>query len=140
MLDLSPDKLVMLALVALVVLGPNRLPQAARSLGRFVANLRAMTATFHEEVSGALDSTGLNMSDLAELRPAAIRRNVVGAVTGLIEPGATANSAPSANPAATVNPAAAVSANPASSANTVSAVNGSQPATWGGAPDDPSLN
>ena len=134
MLDLSPDKLAMLALVALVVLGPNRLPQAARGLGRFVANLRAMTATFHEEVSGALDSTGLNMSDLAELRPAAIRRNVVGAVTGLLEPGATANSAPSANPAATVNPASGASANAAS------AVNGSQPATWGGAPDDPSLN
>ena len=128
MLDLSPDKLAMLALVALVVLGPNRLPQAARGLGRFVANLRAMTATFHEEVSGALDSTGLNMSDLAELRPGAIRRNVVGAVTGLLDPGATANSAPSANPAS------------GASANAASAVNGSQLATWGGAPDDPSLN
>ncbi len=141
MLDLSPDKLAMVALVALVVLGPNRLPQAARGLGRLVANLRSMTATFHEEVSGALDSTGLNMSDLAELRPAAIRRNVVGAVTGLLEPGATTNPAATANPAGTANPTGTANpaANPAATAP-ANPANASQPAIWGATPDDPSLN
>ncbi len=124
MLDLSPDKLAMLALVALVVLGPNRLPQAARSLGRFVAAMRSMTSTFRDEVSGALDSSGVNLSDLAELHPANIRRNVVGTVTGMIDQAASPASA---------SPASA-SASPAVSSP------GIQPDSWGATPDDPSLN
>lgn len=119
MLDLSPDKLAMLALVALVVLGPNRLPQAARSLGRFVAAMRSMTSTFREEVSGALDSTGVNLSDLAELRPANIRRNVTGTITGMLDP--TPSQAAAATPPASPSP-------------------GMQPELWGATPDDPSLN
>ncbi|MGC8512458.1 MAG: twin-arginine translocase TatA/TatE family subunit [Acidimicrobiales bacterium] len=119
MLDLSPDKLAMLALVALVVLGPNRLPQAARSLGRFVAAMRSMTSTFREEVSGALDSSGVNLSDLADLHPANIRRNVVGTVTGMLDPAAPQ--------ASQVMPPAASSP-------------GTQPEPWGATPDDPSLN
>ena len=35
-LNFSPEKLFLVGLIALVVLGPNRLPQAARTLGRLV--------------------------------------------------------------------------------------------------------
>jgi sec-independent protein translocase protein TatB len=133
-LDLSPDKLAMLALVALVVLGPNRLPQAARSLGRFIAAMRSMTSTFREEVSGALDSTGVNLSDLAELHPANIRRNVTGTITGMLDPGT-----PQAGPAGQAGPAApAGQAGPAAPAGAYSP--GVQADPWGATPDDPSLN
>ena len=136
MLDLSPDKLAMLALVALVVLGPNRLPQAARSLGRLVANLRTMTSSLHEEVAGALDSSGVNLSDLAELHPGAIRRNVVGAVAGLLEPGGA--------PGDPTKSSEALGSSEAHGSTEVlragDAIGGPRSELWGAAPDDPSLN
>ena len=54
MFDLSPEKVLLVLVIALVVLGPNRLPQAARTLGRFVANLRQMSTTVQSEVRDAL--------------------------------------------------------------------------------------
>ena len=54
MFDLSPEKVLLVLVIALVVLGPNRLPQAARALGRFVANLRQMSTTVQSEVRDAL--------------------------------------------------------------------------------------
>jgi sec-independent protein translocase protein TatB len=42
MFDLSIDKLLVIGLVALFLLGPDRLPQAAAQLGRWVRVLRRM--------------------------------------------------------------------------------------------------
>lgn len=54
MLNISPEKLLLLLLIALVVLGPNRLPQAARTIGKTVANLRRLSGSFQTEVREAL--------------------------------------------------------------------------------------
>lgn len=87
MLDLSPDKLLMLAVVALVVLGPNRLPGAARTLGRFVGQMRAMSASLQTEVRDALhDPEDAFTSALSELRPTEVRRTVRRAVTDTLAP------------------------------------------------------
>jgi Tat protein translocase TatB subunit len=51
----APEILVILV-VALLVLGPNRLPEAARQVGRAMAELRRMSAGFQAELRGALDS------------------------------------------------------------------------------------
>lgn len=53
-LNLSPEKVLLLLVVALVVLGPSRLPGAARSFGRLVANLRRMSAGVQSEMRDAL--------------------------------------------------------------------------------------
>lgn len=50
----GPDKLLLLAVIALVVLGPSRLPQAARTAGKWVQQLRKFTSRLQEEVSGAI--------------------------------------------------------------------------------------
>lgn len=50
----GPEKILLLAIIALVVLGPTRLPAAARTAGKWVAELRKLTSRFQEEVSGAL--------------------------------------------------------------------------------------
>lgn len=87
MLDLSPDKLLMLAVVALVVLGPNRLPGAARSLGRMVGQLRAMSSSLQSEVREALhDPEDALTSAVTEFRPAQLRRNVRKVVTETLSP------------------------------------------------------
>ena len=54
MLNLDPEKLLVIGILALVVLGPNRLPGAARSLGRVIGQLRRMSGSLQSEVSEAL--------------------------------------------------------------------------------------
>lgn len=87
MLNFSPEKLLLVGMIALVVLGPNRLPKAARSLGRLVSQLRQMSSTFQDEVRGALSEPGeaLN-SAFGEWRPpanpaAAVREAISSAFT-----------------------------------------------------------
>jgi len=50
----APEILVILVL-ALLVLGPERLPQAARTLGRWVGELRRLTGSLQAEVQGVVD-------------------------------------------------------------------------------------
>lgn len=85
MLDLSPDKILVLAVLALVVLGPHRLPQAARTLGRFMAQMRAFTSSMQGELQNALHDpdqpVGSVGAAITELRPGGIRRQVRQTVT-----------------------------------------------------------
>ena len=50
MFGISPQELVVVALIALVVFGPRRLPQMARELGRFVSDARHSIDEFKEEL------------------------------------------------------------------------------------------
>jgi len=101
---------MIIAVIALVVLGPNRLPKAARTAGRMVAELRKMSGTFHDEVRNALAEPRDALSNaVGDLGLQDLRQSVRGALTGAPAPAKT--------------PPAAV---PRSSVPTV--------------PDDPSLN
>jgi|ERR1700678_4080184 sec-independent protein translocase protein TatB len=92
MLNFSPEKLFIVGLIALVVLGPNRLPQAARTAGRFVAELRRMSAGFQDEVKGALaEPTEVFRSAVGEFRPPDfrppdLRRSVRDAISTTLSP------------------------------------------------------
>ena len=96
MLNFSPERLFVVGVIAMVVLGPNRLPQAARTLGRMVAELRRMSSSFHDEVRGALsEPTEAFNSALGQFRPPTnVRRSVRDAITTTLTP--PAPSAPSA--------------------------------------------
>ena len=50
----APEVLVILVL-ALLVLGPERLPQAARTMGRWVGELRKLTGSLQSEVRDVVD-------------------------------------------------------------------------------------
>jgi sec-independent protein translocase protein TatB len=77
MLNLSPEKLLLVGMIALVVLGPNRLPQAARTLGRLVAELRRMSSGFEREVRGALyEPTEAFKSAMGEFHPPDVGRSM----------------------------------------------------------------
>jgi sec-independent protein translocase protein TatB len=52
--DISPEKLLVLAGLAFVVLGPDRLPAAARTLGRLGAELRRLSSLVPPEARAAL--------------------------------------------------------------------------------------
>jgi len=50
----TPELLVIL-LVALIVLGPNKLPEVARQIGKALAEVRRLGAGFQAEMRDAMD-------------------------------------------------------------------------------------
>lgn len=67
MFEIGFSELVLILLVALVVLGPERLPQAAAKLGRVVGQARSMMRGFMAQLQ----------AETAPLREAADLRNVI---------------------------------------------------------------
>ncbi|MDQ6784671.1 MAG: twin-arginine translocase TatA/TatE family subunit [Actinomycetota bacterium] len=125
MLNFSPEKLILVGIIALVVLGPNRLPQAARTLGRVLAQVRNVSGSFQSEVRDALTEPRDALSNaVGDLGLSDLRSSVRGTMTGAVSPFTAA-----INPAVPA-PSAATSAAPASPA-----VSSGPPV-----PDDPSLN
>ncbi len=79
MFSLDPAKLLLIAVVALVVLGPDKLPAAARKISSLLKDLQKMRASLETE---ARKFTGdLPFSD--ELRSA---RDAIGTVTAVTDP------------------------------------------------------
>lgn len=53
-MNLTPNEVLIIALVALVVLGPKRLPVVLRRLGQMVAQVRAWTSGVRREIDNAM--------------------------------------------------------------------------------------
>ncbi len=51
----GPFEIILVLIVALVVLGPNRLPEVARQVGRAVTELRRISSGFQAELRDALN-------------------------------------------------------------------------------------
>lgn len=54
MFNVGTPELLVILLVALVVLGPTKLPEAARQVGRFVGEVRRMSSGFQDELRDAM--------------------------------------------------------------------------------------
>ncbi len=63
MFDIAFSELVVIALIALVVLGPKRLPEMARAAGRWTARIRRFVDDVKRDMG-----TELRREELAELR------------------------------------------------------------------------
>ena len=86
----SAKFLVVLA-IALVVLGPEKLPEATRSVGRWVAEIRRITTGLTDEVRQAFDESDL-AEPIQELRGATqtlrgTSQSLRGAATGWVTGG-----------------------------------------------------
>ncbi|HEX9991871.1 MAG TPA: Sec-independent protein translocase protein TatB [Acidimicrobiales bacterium] len=55
MFNIGGGELLVILLVALIVLGPNRLPSAARQVGQFMGELRRLSSGFQQELRDALE-------------------------------------------------------------------------------------
>ena len=53
-MNLTPNEVLIIALVALIVLGPQRLPDAARQIGKGYRELRKMSTSVRAEIDTAL--------------------------------------------------------------------------------------
>lgn len=65
--SLDPAKILLILVLALVVVGPQRLPQAARQLATAWRELSRIRDTVREEVRSALPDLGLDQLDLPHL-------------------------------------------------------------------------
>ena len=65
--NLSGSEIVVILLLALVVLGPEKLPDALRRAGRTYAELKKMGNSFQAEVKSALDEPMKEMRETADL-------------------------------------------------------------------------
>jgi sec-independent protein translocase protein TatB len=79
-MDLSPEKILVVAMIALMVLGPERLPQAARTAGKMLAEVRRLSATVQNQVTNAIAEPRDAVSQSAdELGLTDIRKTLSGA-------------------------------------------------------------
>lgn len=71
--NLGGGEILVILLLALIVLGPERLPGVARQIGKVVGDIRRMSAGFQAEVRTAMDETGINdlKSEITGRTPAA---------------------------------------------------------------------
>lgn len=56
MFNIGGGELLVIMLIALIVLGPSRLPDAARQVGKTMGDLRRLSQGFQNEMKGALDT------------------------------------------------------------------------------------
>jgi sec-independent protein translocase protein TatB len=56
MFNIGAGELVVILLIALIVLGPQRLPDAAKQVGRVMGDLRRISSGFQQELKDALDT------------------------------------------------------------------------------------
>src|SRR5687768_6033291 len=62
MFNLGGGEILVIMLLALIVLGPQRLPEAARKLGNAIGEVRRMATGFQSEIKTALDDAELTTS------------------------------------------------------------------------------
>ncbi len=79
MFNVGGGEVLVIALIALIVLGPQRLPGAARQVGKVVGDLRRMSAGFQSELRTAFDESERTAAPAA--MPAPIE---VGAAVGAV--------------------------------------------------------
>lgn len=69
MISIDPIKVLVVAVVAVVVLGPERLPAAARKVSALWKDLERLRSGLHEQVRTNVEGTGLaeHLADAQEL-------------------------------------------------------------------------
>lgn len=70
-MDVGWGELLLLAVVALLIFGPDKLPKAAADAGRMVRKLRELASTAQKDLTPDLDIDGLksDLRSVADLHP-----------------------------------------------------------------------
>lgn len=94
MFNLSGSEIVVILLLALVVLGPEKLPEAIRRFGRLYGELRRMSKGFQSEFKEAFDEPMRELRATAQMTTDAVRQ----AIDAPDEPTPTDRPSPSEQP------------------------------------------
>lgn len=82
MFNIGGGEFLVIALIALIVLGPQRLPDAARQVGKVMGDLRRMSSGFQNELRGALNEPDTAPTPTSRANPVA--PSTTGAVTAAV--------------------------------------------------------
>jgi len=102
--NLGGAEILVILLVALLVLGPEKLPGAARSIGRGLSHLRRLSSGFEQEVRNAMHETGVTSAPERPSSSGAVSSSGVHPGLGpgpRLEPGAVSLDPPAPTPAST---------------------------------------
>jgi sec-independent protein translocase protein TatB len=86
MFEVGFQELLLISVVALVVLGPERLPKVLRQVGRWVGKARSMARQFREQLESEVDLDDLTRNNTSPRRPPAT--SATGDTVGGAEPAA----------------------------------------------------
>ena len=89
MFNVGGGELLVIVLVALIVLGPQRLPDAVRTVGRVVGEVRRISSGFQQELRDAFED-----SDVAAAASTPRRRESVPLASAVADADATADADP----------------------------------------------
>ena len=67
MFNIQGSEIVIILLLALVVLGPEKLPEAMRKAGQMYAELKKVSSSFQDEFKNAMDEPLREMNETANL-------------------------------------------------------------------------
>src|SRR5436309_1137372 len=112
--SLGPAEILVILVVALIVLGPKRLPDAGRQVGRFISEVRHWSSAVQQEIRDVIDMDG----EPAPPPPTAAPNTLPAPAAPQLPSPADLGSAPPAvePPPPAPAPGPAVGVNPASSA------------------------
>ncbi|MDQ3306026.1 MAG: Sec-independent protein translocase protein TatB [Actinomycetota bacterium] len=71
MFNIGPAELLVVLVIALLVLGPNKLPDAARQVGRALGEMRKLSSGFQAEMQNALKEPVEGKPTKSSTKPAA---------------------------------------------------------------------
>ncbi|MCP3909420.1 MAG: twin-arginine translocase subunit TatB [Actinomycetia bacterium] len=100
MFNIGGGEALVILLVALIILGPERLPQAARQMGQWATELRRMSGGFQDELKSAIDIPDDVRADLKSVinTPRQIRQEISQTLTGGSVGGTKAANRPATQP------------------------------------------
>jgi sec-independent protein translocase protein TatB len=102
MFNVGGGEVLVILLIALIVLGPDKLPNAARQAGKYLGDFRRMSSGFQRELRDASDH-----GDLGDLMSATTNPTPPGGPTPQPTPTPAAAPATDSTPPTTTAPAAA---------------------------------
>lgn len=81
--DVGWGELLLLAVVALVIFGPDKLPKAAADAGRMVRKLRELANSAQKDIAPGMDLDGIksDLRSVADLHPKRIISNAISDAT-----------------------------------------------------------
>ena len=72
MFNVGGGELIVIMVIALIVLGPKRLPDAARQIGKTMGDIRRLSSGFQNEIRTALEDEPKRVPSRAETAPAEV--------------------------------------------------------------------
>ncbi len=89
MFNVGGGEIIVIFLIALIVLGPDKLPGAARQAGKYMSEFRRMSSGFQQELRDAMDLTNLTSTSPTKAQSPGGPTTVVADVTEVPSPAST---------------------------------------------------